>query len=131
MFVSYKEKIGKLEYTDIQITRGDGITLILPIFENNNGTISTYTPDPSDVFDLQVRERPVRTATDIPALIFQGSVSVNADDQLEWTISAADTTQNCGHYYWDCQIKQTGKPPFTFYQGWFDILPEGTIPTTP
>lgn len=129
-FNSYKERVGRLDYTNIQITRGDGITLTLPITQNNNGTVTDYTPDGSDTFALQVRERPVENATDIPSLIFEGDVSV-VSNQLVWAISAADTTKNCGRYFWDCQITQSGKPPFTFYQGWFYILPEGTIPTTP
>ena len=125
-----KEKLNKETWTNIAITRGDGVTLVLPIYLNNNGTRTAYTPDPTDVFALQVREHPVKSATDVPALVFQGSVSVVAN-KLTWDISATNTTKDCGHYYWDCQITQSGSAPFTFYKGWFNITPEATLPSTP
>ena len=124
-----EERIGKMKKTNIAINRGDGTTLVLPIILNQNGTKTPYTPDVSDVFALQVRKGKVTKASDIPALLFQGSLAV-VNNQLEWTISATDTTQDCGTYYWDCQITKGGVP-FTFYSGEFEILPEETIPTTP
>lgn len=125
-----KEKVGQMTWNNIIITRGDGITLTLPILLNTNGTVTEYTPDGTDVFALQVRKGQVTKNTPTPDLLFQGSLSV-VSNKLTWAISSADTTQDCGEYYWDCQITQSGKPPFTFYSGRFIIIPEETIPTTP
>ncbi len=121
-----EERIGKIKYTNIAITRGDDATLILPIFVDNNGVKTEYTPTGSDTFALQVRKGEVKNSTP-PQLLFQGSLAVVAG-KLNWTISASNTTNDCGKYYWDCQITKSGKD-YTFYCGWFTILPEATIAT--
>lgn len=129
MLALTEERIGKIKYSNIAITRGDGTTLVLPIYLNQNGTRTAYTPQVGDTFALQVREAPVTKSNPTPALIFTGTLAV-VNDKVEWTISESDTTIDCKKYYWDCQIT-TGGVPFTFYCGWLEILGEATIPTTP
>ena len=125
-----EERIEKIKYSNIAITRGNDAELVLPIILNTNGTKTPYTPQAGDTFELQVRKSEVKKANPVPDLIFQGNVSVNLNNTLVWSISSTDTTQDCGTYYWDVDI-HTGGKTYTFYCGWFTILPESTLPPTP
>lgn len=124
IFVS-EEKIAGVKYTNITLTRGDDATLVLPIFSvAADGTRTPYTPLPGDTFKLQVRSEPITRSGQTPTVIFNGTITV-VDGKPNWTISATDSTQNCGKYYWDAQITTGGKI-YTFYQGWLTIFKEAT-----
>ena len=120
-----EERIKRLKKTNIEITRGDDATLVLPIFIETNGVSAPYTIQPGDTFALEVRNNPVKDNVSATTIIFVGTLSVD-DGKLVWSISSTDTTQNAGVYYWDCQITTGGKT-YTFYSGTFTILPEVTL----
>lgn len=120
-----EERIKRLKKTNIEITRGDDATLVLPIFIETNGVSTPYTIQPGDTFALEVRNTPVKDNVSATMIMFDGTLSVD-DGKLIWSISSTDTTQDAGVYYWDCQITTGGKV-YTFYSGTFTILPEVTL----
>lgn len=122
-----EERLGQVIYTNITLTRGDDCTLVMPIYTvAADGTRTEYIPDVSDTFKIEVREAPVTGIGTAPAVIFTGSTSIDSDGRLNWDISASDSTQNVGKYYWDAQITTNSKV-YTFYQGWLNIFQEATL----
>lgn len=113
--------------TDITLTRGDDAVLVLPIVSvAADGTKSAYTLDPSDVVEVQVRANPVRNSSVTPAVIINGTVT-DVDGTPNWSISHANSTIDCGTYFWDAQITTSAENTYTFYSGHLIIVPEDTL----
>ena len=121
-----EEKRDGILYTNIALTRGDDVTLEMPIFVvNSSGEKTEYTPINTDSFLIQVRRDKVKDSDTIPTLVFEGNTSIE-NEKLHWYISHVQSTQNCRKYYWDCQITKDNKT-YTIYQGYLTILPESSI----
>lgn len=112
---------------DITITRGDSTPapgLIVPIL-NADGT--PYALQENESVAIQVRKHHVTGNGTEPAVIFDGTVTVNSDSQPVWYISATDTNILAGDYCWDAQISFANGDICTYAGGRLTILPEVTI----
>lgn len=105
---------------DIHITRGD--TGYLELIPKRNGV--AYSVTDGDVVALQVRANPIKSDAETE-LIFSGNVTVESGKPI-WHLTTANTTRNCGVYYWDVQLTSNGEVS-TYAMGKFYIEEEKTV----
>lgn len=116
---------------DITLTRGDSTPLpglIVPIYTDEKRT-TLYEVQDGDSVIIQVRERPVTGSGAEPAVIIDGTVTINADHQPVWYISSSDSTVPARIYSWDAQITLANGDVCTFTSGTLTILGENSIPS--
>lgn len=115
---------------NITLTRGDSTPspgLIVPIYTDEKRT-TLYEVQDGDSVIIQVRERPVIGSGAAPTVIIDGTVTINADHQPVWYISASDSTIPARIYSWDAQITLANGDVCTFTSGTLTILGEYSIP---
>lgn len=105
---------------DVHITRGDsGYLELVPV---QNG--EPYTPQESDTITLQVRAKPIKGDAETE-LLFNGLVTVENGVPV-WHITTANTTRDCGTYFWDVQLNSGGEVS-TYAMGKFVVEEENTL----
>lgn len=105
---------------DIHITRGDsGYLQLIPKQNGHN-----YAIGEGDTVSLQVRAKPIKNDVQTE-LVFAGDVTVTNGIPV-WHITVANTTRDCGVYYWDCQLT-SGTDVYTYLIGKFYVEEEKTV----
>lgn len=105
---------------DIHITRGD--SGYLELVPKRDG--KTYQLEKGDVVKVEVRAKPI-TGSAETELIFAGSIDTS-DGVPVWHLTTADTTRECGVYYWDAQLT-SGSEVSTYVSGRFFVEEEKTV----
>ena len=105
---------------DIHITRGD--TGYLELIPKRDG--KTYQLASGDVVAVEVRVKPI-TGSTVTELVFAGSVDTSESVPV-WHLTAADTTRECGVYFWDAQMTTSDGEVASYLTGRLFIEPEVT-----
>ena len=115
------EMCGEELFWIITHTRADDGSIALPLFTDDG---EKYVPDASDTFELKVR-KDFKTDNTDPQLVFNGSVSVDAEGIPIWSISKTDSAIDADRYAWTFQITRAadGKTTTT-HKGYLDITGE-------